>query len=44
MTDSMTASEDDSEGDEDFDEVHGDCFQPHRDHNGEYVDCDGRPI
>ncbi|MFE9003142.1 hypothetical protein ACFYOY_13515 [Streptomyces sp. NPDC007875] len=30
------------EGDKEFD--HSGCFQPHRDRNGEYIDCDGRPL
>lgn len=23
---------------------HDGCFQPHLDHNNEYIDCDGRPL
>ncbi|MEU7240282.1 hypothetical protein [Streptomyces sparsogenes] len=23
---------------------HSGCFQPHRDRNGEYIDCDARPL
>lgn len=39
-----------AEHDEEADDVgdgeadHSGCFQPHRDRNGEYIDCDGRPL
>lgn len=34
-----------AEHDDEADEAdHSGCFQPHRDRNGEYVDCDGRPL
>lgn len=26
------------------DEGHADCIEPHRGSDGEYVDCDGRPL
>ena len=34
----LIAEHDDDEAD------HSGCFQPHRDRDGEYVDCDGRPL
>ena len=35
---------DPDENDEDVDDGHGDCWQPHIGADGEYVDCDGRAI
>ncbi|NIY64276.1 hypothetical protein SMALB_2234 [Streptomyces malaysiensis] len=28
----------------DRDAAHAECIEPHRDPDGEYVDCDGRPL
>ncbi|MFF6847089.1 hypothetical protein [Streptomyces antimycoticus] len=38
----VAAASDDEGDEEEFD--HGGCFMPHRDRNGEYIDCDGRPL
>lgn len=40
----LVAEHDDDEDDPDDEADHDGCFQPHRDHNGEYIDCDGRPL
>ena len=29
---------------EEDDDPHGECFQPHLAPDGDYVDCDGRPL
>ncbi|MDW6058100.1 hypothetical protein SAZ11_08355 [Streptomyces sp. FXJ1.4098] len=36
--------DDEADGVGDDEADHSGCFQPHRDRNGEYVDCDGRPL